>query len=536
MDSTNWNSTWTMALVLAGGALAGWLVMLLLYKLMGGRGHRETSFLGADADTAPREPGRKTAAPKKSPAAEEGWADTVLVAPGSQGPEAATAAGPRPDDPDLQPRHAQGLLLLSQRRYDSAWAALSVLPPDDPSSRSLLAPLERLAQAFEEDQRFEQARAVYERMADIDPTTSELKPKLVRARGLAMATRTGTLDLNATQPGLVNAASTPAANPSVPARIGRFVIQGEIGRGAMGAVYLAHDPNRVTPVALKTLALSREFNGPELADARSRFFREAEMAGRLHHPNIVQIFDSGELDGLAYIAMEWVRGEDLSTYATPSKLLPVPLLLRVACRVAEALAYAHSKGVTHRDVKPANIMVDLTNDVVKVMDFGVARITDSTRTRTGVVLGTPSFMSPEQLAGQRVDGRTDLYALGVSLFQLLTGQLPFHHASMAALMRAIANEPAPDVRSLRPDLPEALANVVALALEKHPDVRYADGTLMAADLRAVGASLRIPVDNRAHPPLSASQATGAQAASGFGPLSSAGAIDADTPVSQKSQS
>jgi serine/threonine protein kinase len=153
--------------------------------------------------------------------------------------------------------------------------------------------------------------------------------------------------------------------------------------------------------------------------------------------------------------------------------------------VAEALAYAHSQGVVHRDIKPANVMVDLSRDLVKVTDFGIARISDSSRTRTGMVLGTPSFMSPEQMAGLRVDGRSDLYSLGVMLFQLLTGLLPHRSESMATLMHQIANEPAPDVRTLRPELPEMLADVVTLAVEKRPEVRYADGRQMASDLRQI---------------------------------------------------
>jgi serine/threonine-protein kinase len=166
--------------------------------------------------------------------------------------------------------------------------------------------------------------------------------------------------------------------------------------------------------------------------------------------------------------------------------------------VAEALAYAHSRGVTHRDIKPGNIMVELQQGVVKVMDFGVARVADAARTRTGVVLGTPTFMSPEQLAGQAIDGRSDIYSLGVTAFQLLTGQLPYRNDSMAVLMKAIASDPVPHVCQLRPDLPQALGDVVALALEKHPTTRYADGLQMAEDLRAVATLWPSEVDLELH--------------------------------------
>jgi eukaryotic-like serine/threonine-protein kinase len=288
--------------------------------------------------------------------------------------------------------------------------------------------------------------------------------------------------------------AAPAAPPAVagaPQRstLGRYRIEGEIGRGSMGAVYLGHDPHLGRNVAIKTMALSREFAGDELTEARERFFREAEMAGRLRHPDIVSIFDASEDQGLAFIAMEFVGGHDLLRHTYPNNLLPVPTVLRTVARVATALAHAHSQGVVHRDIKPANVMIDPANDAVKVTDFGIARVADASRTRTGLVLGTPSFMSPEQMAGGRIDGRTDIYSLGVMLFQLLTGALPHRSESMATLMHQIVNDPAPDVRTLRPGLPEALANVVALAVEKRPELRYADGHQLAADLRAVAEML-----------------------------------------------
>lgn len=301
-----------------------------------------------------------------------------------------------------------------------------------------------------------------------------------------------------------------AARPTRPglerSTLGRYQIERELGRGAMGAVYLGRDPKIGRQVAIKTMALSREFAGDELVEARERFFREAETAGRLQHPDIVTIFDAGEERDLAYIAMEYLKGDNLQAYTQPPKLLPVVTVLQIVARVADALHYAHSQGVVHRDIKPANVVVDLSADVVKVTDFGIARVADSARTRTGMVLGTPSYMSPEQLAGRRVDGRSDLYSLGVMLFQLLTGKLPHRSESMATLMQQIANEPAPDVRSLRADLPDALARVVALTLEKRPEARYTGGQQLAADLRAVIARMKaegqqpVPVDRAAVPP------------------------------------
>jgi len=217
-------------------------------------------------------------------------------------------------------------------------------------------------------------------------------------------------------------------------------------------------------------------------DARERFFREAETAGRLQHQNIVTIFDAGEEHDLAYIAMEFLKGSDLAEHTKPGTLMPVSTVVSVVSRVAQALDYAHRQQVVHRDIKPANIMYERDTDTVKVTDFGIARITDSSKTKTGLVLGTPSFMSPEQLAGKKVDGRSDLYSLGVMLYQLLTGVLPFRGESMAELMYKIANEEAADVRIHRSDLAEALAIVVNKAMAKQPERRYQTGGAFSDDL------------------------------------------------------
>jgi eukaryotic-like serine/threonine-protein kinase len=251
----------------------------------------------------------------------------------------------------------------------------------------------------------------------------------------------------------------------------------------MGVVYQGRDPKIGRTVAIKTLALSAEFEGSELVDVRERFFREAETAGRLQHPNIVTIFDAGEEHDLAYIAMEFLPGRDLVEYSRPGNLLPVATVLSIGEQVALALEHAHRQQVVHRDIKPANVMFEVATQSVKVTDFGIARITGSSKTKTGMVLGTPSFMSPEQLAGLHVDGRSDLYSLGVMLFQLLTGTLPLKGDSMAALMYQIANQPAPSVRSLRPELSQALADVLERTLAKSPGDRFQTGAELAVQLR-----------------------------------------------------
>ena len=220
-----------------------------------------------------------------------------------------------------------------------------------------------------------------------------------------------------------------------------------------------------------------------MAKWRERFFPDAETAGRLVHPNIVTIFDAGEDQDLAYFAMEYLPGRDLSAHAKPETLLPLSTVISIVARVADALDYAHGKHVVHRDVKPGNIMYDAATDSVKVTDFGVARITDSSKTKTGIVLGTPSFMSPEQLAGQKIDGLSDLFSLGVTLYQLCCGALPFKGDTMAQLMYRIANELPVDPLSLNRDLPEGLVAVIHRALAKKKQDRFQSGAEMAEALR-----------------------------------------------------
>jgi len=267
--------------------------------------------------------------------------------------------------------------------------------------------------------------------------------------------------------------------------LGRYQVETELRKGHMGVAYKGRHPKIGRVVAIKALALSAEFEGHELQDARQHFFREAETARRLQHPHIVTIFDAGEEHDLAFIAMEFLQGSDLLEHTRAGQLLPVDAVIRIGDQVALALDYAHRQNVVHRDIKPANIMFDPATQSVNVTDFGIARITDASKTKTGMVLGTPGFMSPEQLAGQRVDGRSDLYSLGVTLHQMLTGSLPLAGDSMAALMYQIANQPAPSVRSVRPALPQALADILDRLLAKSPDARFQTGAELSIRLREV---------------------------------------------------
>ncbi len=228
---------------------------------------------------------------------------------------------------------------------------------------------------------------------------------------------------------------------AVPAALGRYQVVRELGRGAMGVVYLGKDPTIQRHVAIKTMRLDDIDNEEELKAFRDRFFREAESTGRLSHPNIVTVYDAGEQEGLAYIAMEYLEGTLLSCYCQKSTLLPAKQALQIVATVADALDYAHSQGVIHRDVKPPNIMI-LKQRLVKVMDFGIAKMASGSKTQTSMILGTPRYMSPEQATGKDVDGRSDVFSLGIVLFELLTGDRPFDAENMPALVMRIAKGPA----------------------------------------------------------------------------------------------
>ena len=235
--------------------------------------------------------------------------------------------------------------------------------------------------------------------------------------------------------------------------LGRYQVDKEIGQGAMGMVYLGHDPKIGRTVAIKTMKLSREFDGDKLSEVKERFFREAETAGRLNHPNIVTIYDVGEDQDMSYIAMDYLKGFDLAKFTKVPDLLPISEILTIIAKAADALAYAHKQKVVHRDIKPANLIYDRETGVLKITDFGIACLTDTSKTKTGTILGSPSYMSPEQISGKRVDGRSDLYSLGVMMYQLLSGELPFIGESLATLMYKITNDRHTDISIFRPDLP-----------------------------------------------------------------------------------
>ncbi len=356
-----------------------------------------------------------------------------------------------------------GLSFQGQGQLDMALDKFLSLPVD----KSVLELIYNLALDFERKRQFNKAEAAYDyirqhstKFRDVAKRRKQAQQAKGRLHGGGQAAPGGTLILDDVR-----------EKPT----LGRYQVEKELGQGAMGAVYLGRDPKINRVVAIKTLALGAEFADSELADVKARFFREAETAGRLNHPNIVTIYDAGDEHDLAYIAMEYLTGKDLTQYTQPETLLPLERVAAIVCSVAEALGYAHRNDVVHRDIKPANIMYDAEKATVKVTDFGIARITADKRTKTGVIMGSPSYMSPEQLAGRPVDGRSDLFSLGVMLYELLTGSQPFQGDSMATLMYRIANERHPDVAQLRPDLPACLTPIIDRALHKNPDERFQTG-------------------------------------------------------------
>ncbi|MGI9247850.1 MAG: protein kinase domain-containing protein [Woeseiaceae bacterium] len=342
----------------------------------------------------------------------------------------------------------KGADFLSAGRLEPAFAEFRRCNP----SETVAALMYKLSLAFEEQAKPERAEAVLEWM-------------------------------KRTHAGHSEADLSPEKTGGAPQRLGRYVIQRRIGRGAMGAVYLGKDPRINRAVAVKVIPIEKEFEDEELKEARLRFYREAESAGRLTHPNIITVFDAGEDKGLAYIAMEYVPGIALKDFTDPKKLLAPKRALELCAATAEALDYAHNQGVIHRDIKPANLLYNPKDGSLKISDFGVARMTDNNRTKTGIVLGTPMYMSPEQLGAENLTGLSDLFSLGVTLYELLVGEVPFKATNIAVLMTKITTEDAAPVSTRRRGIPPSVDSVLAKAMAKRPEDRFSCGAEMAIALR-----------------------------------------------------
>ncbi len=364
-----------------------------------------------------------------------------------------------------------GLSFQGQGLLDMAFDKFRKCPAEDESVKELLY---NLGLDFERKRMLNKAVAVYQHIA----TAGDFKDISERIKKLTVAGETMIFGLS----GAKKEATVIMNNSEIKPTLGRYEVVKELGRGAMGTVFLGKDPRINREVAIKTLRYE-EIDPEQIDEVKKRFFREAEAAGKLSHPNIVTIYDVGEDYDIAYMAMELLDGSDLAKYTKKENLLPTEEVIRVVSCVASALDYAHANGIVHRDIKPANIMM-LNNREIKVADFGIARVMATSKTQTGVVMGTPSYMSPEQIAGKKVDGRSDLFSLGVVLYELLSGDKPFNGDSIATLMYNITSSPPPSIKELSPGVPEKMVPIVEKLLSKDVEVRYQTGKLLADDLLA----------------------------------------------------
>jgi len=352
-----------------------------------------------------------------------------------------------------------GLSFQTQGMLDMALEKFMQCPAEDKTVRRLLY---HLGLDFERKRMSNKALTVYERILKAGGYRDAKR----RARKLKAANHAVTMAPSLDAPVATLKLTDTETRPT----FGRYEILKELGQGAMGTVYLGLDPKINRQVAIKTMGYS---NVPpeDLEEVKTRFIREAEAAGKLSHPNIVTVYDIGEEHDTAYMAMELLDGSELTDYCQRDCLKPVPLVLDIMAAVAEALGYAHKAGVIHRDIKPANIM-QLKDGRVKVTDFGIAKVMDSAKTRTGIVMGTPSYMSPEQVGGKKLDGRSDLFSLGIVFYEMLTGHKPFGGENLTTLMYAIAKAPYRPLPEIVPDIPACCVTIVNKLLNKGVSRRY----------------------------------------------------------------
>ncbi|MEM5530456.1 serine/threonine-protein kinase [Gammaproteobacteria bacterium AS21] len=369
-----------------------------------------------------------------------------------------------------------GLSFQGQGQLDIAFEKFQKCPLD----KGMMQLLYNLGLDFERKRQFSKAAVVYQYMQSFELNYRDIVKRVEQAQKMDGAIVFGA----PSQDGPGQSMVVDAQNIEKP-MLGRYQIESELGKGAMGIVYKGRDPKIDRVVAIKTMALTQQFEESEIEDVKARFFREAETAGRLSHPNIVTVYDAGSEHDLAYIAMQFLPGYELTRHTKEGDLLALPLLLKVLIQATSALDYAHRERVVHRDIKPANIIYNPENESITVTDFGIARVTDASKTKTGTVLGTPSYMSPEQFRGEKSDGRADIFALGVTAYQLVTGELPFRGDSMASLMYAITSADFTAITELKPQAPAALQQILAKAMAKDRDERYLDAKQMQVALQEV---------------------------------------------------
>ena len=366
-----------------------------------------------------------------------------------------------------------GLTFQGKGMLDLAWEKFARIPADE----EMKGVLYNLALDFERKRQPAKALTVYERIASVDKAFRDVAERMTKVQ--AAATSPALAGVGGPRRGESTAILEGVERPT----LGRYELVEELGRGAMGIVYKGLDPKINRTVAIKTVHFD-DVEEALLPEVKERFFREAQAAGGLNHPNILTIYDSGEEMDVAWIAMEFLSGKDLERFGTKGNLLPWSKVLEICAKVADALEYAHKHGVVHRDIKPANIML-LENGEVKVTDFGIARVVSSSQTKTGVVMGSPSYMAPEQIAGKKVDGRSDLFSLGVVLYELFAGERPFQGDSIATIMFQITSSPPPPLANFVPRIPPIFQKLVEKALAKDPAQRFQTGEEVAKTLRAL---------------------------------------------------
>ncbi len=287
-----------------------------------------------------------------------------------------------------------------------------------------------------------------------------------------------------------DAAESPQALTKSKKMLGSFEVVSELGRGSMGMVYQGKDAQSGRSAAIKTITLTDDF-GEYLEDAKSQFMREVKIMIWLDHPDIITVYDVGQEHGLLYIAMEYFEGVKMSEFTTRSRLRPLAETLEIIARVADALGYAHEQNIVHCDIKPENIMYDAKNNAIRVIDFGISRLIFYHATRSGLVIGSPAYMSPEQIRKGHIDGRSDLFSLGATLYQLVSGRLPFKGDSKTEMMNSIVSEPHIDILQVNPDLPCCMVDIINRALNKDVEGRFQSGQEMATAIRKCSTMLHI---------------------------------------------
>ena len=368
-----------------------------------------------------------------------------------------------------------GLSLQSQGLLDLAFEKLRKCPLDDDMKEVLY----NLGLDFERKRMINKAVTVYEYIVQEGELFRDLDARIPKLRKFA-----GDLPLGKHRrkdEGKLVISGDLDTKPTV----GRYEILEELGQGAMGVVYKGKDPKINRLVAIKTIRFSDDFDEQQAKEVKERFFKEAELAGKLSHPSIISIHDVGEDYDLTYMAMELLEGEDLEPYCEKNSLLPLRKVLDIIAETADALDYAYTQGVIHRDIKPGNIML-LKNGHIKVTDFGIAKAVSSSQTRTGIILGTPNYMSPEQINGMEIDGRSDIFSLGIVFFQLLTGQLPFGGKTLTELFYQITQAKHPSPRQINPKVIRPCEQLIDKALAKDPDQRFQRASNFAKYLKILG--------------------------------------------------